>query len=280
MRQEKYLLGVERAESNEHSAAQIAMTRFFREKGSTTPGPDLEKSVVNLETGPLTVTFKPQDLFGPTKHITTYKNFFEVFSQNKQVKEVLPSLQSTEELSKFQDNPLGRGGGYGQWRLEKDEGALGDTALEASDLPVFGAINMGFVKNKGLNYYGDFHFLLKPSIRKRSAFTCSTTPPERRDMTLLLDDMRKRHKDNEILQIRDGTYSLVDIEVHVFGQIDLKQDVEAVYVPPQLNLVESDIRGTHDVFSPSLGMIKNVPDETVPEILRDLIPLRLAKRQG
>jgi hypothetical protein len=157
-----------------------------------------------------------------------------------------------------------RGPNYMRWRTEKDEREGRLDAVPYEDQQVFGAANPSFDKLKGgaanlpgtdygKNYYGESHFLLREDVRKRVAFVIrgmgTVNPVQRRDLLVLAHDMFKaggtklQYLDSLLLLAEKKDKTLLtgmDWEVHMYGGLDLRTDVEAVYLPDDM---EAGLKG-------------------------------------
>ncbi|MEM9687594.1 MAG: hypothetical protein AAF934_11835 [Bacteroidota bacterium] len=217
----------------------------------------------NLETWPITITTKAQDMVkGDGTLIDMYKPFFSLLQKEERLDKHLPKLE-TKTTIKIVKDVLGRGPDYAQERKEKDEQQIGfDSPLNLEDLPAMACINPRYEKNQGPNYYGDTHFVLDPKVRKRSAFSYATDSPERRSFYLLLNDILSKDL-NKFEQICKGKYELQDIEVHVYGNVDLKKDIIEFHLGDPNMLSSADIKSSKvkGIFSNSLINIKGNPTE-------------------
>jgi hypothetical protein len=245
-RQMEYLSGLdEDIGSEEETQANGRLVKYFTETLNK-PKPEAEKlvqdGVSHLKTQPITLTTKAQDMLDKSGGIIDeYKPFFSVFMHKSSLKTQLPNLGVEAEINLIED-ALGRGLDYGQYRMEKDDSQIGDAPLQVQDLPAMACVNFSFNKNPGPNYYGDTHFVLRPEVRQRAVLAYGTGAPERRSPILLLDDVLQRDP-AKLLQICTGTYAQQDIEVHVYGNIKLREDVQKFHVGNPNLLVDPDTRG-------------------------------------
>jgi hypothetical protein len=245
--QMEYLTDVEADGLKHENAAKERIIKYFTDKG-------LERSVAiekmnagvgNLSSWPITLTTKAQDMVKADNTVVdTYKPFFSIFQREEPINQYLPALQ-TDSTVKIVEDVLGRGLDYGQERKEKDEQQIGfDSPINVTDMPAMACINYAYIENKGSNYYGDTHFVLSPEVRKRSVFTYSTDCPERRSFFLVLDDMLAAGKGASMEQICAGGYALQDIEVHTYGNIDLRRDIIEFHLGNPNELEDADTRSS------------------------------------
>ncbi|WP_434686691.1 eCIS core domain-containing protein [Pseudanabaena minima] len=243
--QMEYLSDVEEKEGGEEAGAKQRIISYFTETKKLSKEEAIKtmnKGLSNLNDWPITLTTKSQDMLKSSGEVVdSYKPFFSVFEQEKRVKNYLPNLE-TDSTVKIVEDVLGRGLDYGQERKEKDEQQVGfDSPLSLTDLPAMSCINHAYQLNKGPNYYGDTHFVLNPTVRNRSVFAYGTACPERRSFILVLDDiLSKEPKSVEL--ICEGNYKAQDIEVHVYGNIELKKDITEFHLGNPNVLEDADTR--------------------------------------
>ncbi len=274
--QMEYLTDVEKEEGGQVDNAKSNIIKHFRTTGRLSTSKarkKMNKGVQNLQAWPITLTTKAQDMVkSDGKVIDTYKPFFSVFQKEKKVKEVLPNLE-TDATIKIVEDVLGRGLDYGQERREKDEQQVGfDSPLNLEDLPAMACINHQYQLSKGPNYYGDTHFVLDPAVRKRSVYSYGTDCPERRDYYLLLDDILQKDS-GKLDLICDGNYTQQDIEVHVYGNIELKKDIIEFHVGDPKTLTSADVLKGSDKIKPiatSTKAMKGTPEEKI-NVLKDML---------
>jgi hypothetical protein len=168
-----------------------------------------------------------------------------------------------------------RGRNYVRWRVEKDEAETGYHSLSAEDLPVFGALNPSWEKTRGgalggatvstetiaggqyktapygENYYGKNHLVLKEHCRPRAVFDARPAAQvrkiERTTVELVLADL-VRHFMWEFVDPLVNAQQNIDqivlhglnLEVHVFGGVDLRHDVKEIHL--QADLFREDFR--------------------------------------
>ncbi|HIK05445.1 MAG TPA: DUF4157 domain-containing protein [Trichormus sp. M33_DOE_039] len=252
-RQMEYLNTLDEKEvgSETEENTQEALIQYFIENKKLEREAAIEKvkaGVNYLTTKPVTVTTKTQDMLqSDGEIIDEYKPFFSIFMHEQSLDSVLPNLGVKTQVNIIED-VLGRGLDYGQYRMEKDESQIGDSPLQLRDLPVMSCVNFTFEKNQGPNYYGDTHFVLKPDVRQRAVLAYGTGAPERRSPILLLKDVLDRDP-AKMVQICDGTYSQYDIEVHIYGNIQLGKDIQNFHLGNPNALVDADKRGGQAVPS-------------------------------
>jgi hypothetical protein len=268
--QMEYLTDVEDEEGGQEAAAKERIISYFTETKKLDKEKAIEtmnEGISNLEKWPITLTTKSQDMLKSNGEIIdSYKPFFSVFEQEKRVDKYLPNLK-TDSTVKIVEDVLGRGLDYGQERKEKDEQQVGfDSPLSLTDLPAMSCINHAYELNQGPNYYGDTHFVLNPNVRKRSVFAYGTACPERRSFILVLDDILSKEPKSVDL-ICNGEYKLQDIEVHVYGNIELRKDIVEFHLGNPNALIDADTRG--GVNMPGM---KGTPTEKLKLLKTFLLP--------
>jgi hypothetical protein len=255
-RQYAYLRNLAKAEATKvgdsSSPQQTARTKVLehlrKEHGAASEEAAQEMlttALDNLNRAPITITFKAMNLFGdaskfandddPSQHV--YKQFFEAFSERINLGEHgVPGSEAA--ATRVTPNALDRGPDYGSWRREKDERAIANTGLSLYELPTFAAVR---TEKTQRNLYGDFHFELKQSVRRRATYSYGTGV-ERRDLTLVLADAVDHGgasaKDyiGGVLQNRIiGT----ELEIHIYGPVNFTEDVEVIHFPPTVDISTS-----------------------------------------
>ena len=291
--QMEYLTDVEGEEAGEEAAAKSRIVSHFTENGlkKRAATAKMNAGVRHLTTWPITITTKAQDMVKSDNSVVdVYKPFFSVFQKEERIDKFLPGL-TTDSTVEIVEDVLGRGLDYGQERKEKDEKQIGfDSPLSLTDLPAMACINHQYELTKGPNYYGDTHFVLDPKVRQRSVFTFGTDSPERRSFFLVLDDILAKDS-AKVDKICDGTYVLQDIEVHVYGNIDLRRDIIEFHLGDPNKLTAADVlKGSEKVKSMSsiIGSAQGTPEERLDmvktmltnEEMNELRDIWTKKKQG
>jgi hypothetical protein len=287
--QMEYLSNVETKEGGEEAAAKERIIKHFTDEGNerAVAIEKMNAGVQNLMNWPITLTTKSQDMLKADNSVVdTYKPFFSIFQKEERIDKYLPALHADSTVKIIED-VLGRGLDYGQERKEKDGQQIGfNSPISLTDMPAMACINYAYTKSKGPNYYGDTHFLLRPEVRKRSVFTYGTSCPERKSFFLVLNDMLSADKGGNMNKICEGDYGLQDIEVHIYGNIDLRRDIAAFHLGDPNVLEEADTRSAQNGLG-SRMIPGDSPTEKLmtiktmfPESFEDLKNIWIKKQKG
>ena len=174
-----------------------------------------------------------------------YKSIIEAQHSNEKSSDIIrPGMEgSIPALGRKGQGPMAnllkeRGPRYMRWRIDKDSRAEGDD-LPFHLYPVYGCLNYWDV-NKwgagGANYYGDIHFLLKPSVKSRCFYKFTDSGLKRKTLPGLFNDVILKNKVTAAIILGDllgagvGAHPTTRIEVVIPGGIDLLKDVMAIVV--------------------------------------------------
>jgi hypothetical protein len=218
----------------------------------------LAKAEEWFATAPLTITFKAADIFtGATPaHGTKYKAAQELRIREfnaAEMSEALGGKGTDESLSTPVSAETGRGQNYLRWRAEKDDIETRLSGLGATEQATFGAVNINFGKTGGFegdaSAYGESHLLLKPEVRERAVFNFNKTREPRAGATMIMYDMlHNRNGDDKgtpvdkkgfidaVVHNALGLDGIVhtnnlQLEVQIFGEVDMVKDVAAAHIP-------------------------------------------------
>jgi hypothetical protein len=209
----------------------------------------IDRVVDWLQNATITITFPADKMFagGPEPAWgTKYKPTAELHRSEVGSGELMGKEGTTFSLvgSDVGAYQAERGPNYMRWRRDKDAQLTKSAGFLPSELPSFGAINVSFdFSSGGTNYYGKTHFVLSPTIKQRSVFTAGSHGTERRSMLMLLADIPTskvpKYMNTLIHHALGGKVcgdeKAVDLEVHVYGDLDLSQEFDAVSVPTDLD---------------------------------------------
>lgn len=218
----------------------------------------LEATEAWFRTAPLTITFKAADAFaeGPEPVFgTRYKAAQEIATRQLKSAEVSELVRGEGVETGLNvvstTEPGSRGANYIRWRMEKDAIETQHRGLTRTEQATFGAVNINFEHTKGFEgssaAYGESHLVLKPEVRERAAFNFNKTRELRAGATMLIYDMNNnRNADSRStarLAFVDAMVHnalglagmrptpLLQLEVEIFGELDMVKDVQEVRVP-------------------------------------------------
>jgi hypothetical protein len=164
-----------------------------------------------------------------------------------------------------------RGKNYGRFRNWKDQAMTGNRGFADTELPSFAAVNINWPAHSsehaatyGVNSYGDTHFILrKANLWNRIVYTATDHGQPHRDIYLAFADFvvgtkasmshtglkatRRddvvRHIVNSLITRNLVTATVQCFEVQIFGELDVRKDVEKIAVAPSVSpIVLANIR--------------------------------------
>ena len=230
----------------------------------------LDKAKEWFKIAPLTITFKGDDTFakGPDPVWgTRYKAAQEIGTNalgRDQIGDLVGGSGEKGELNTPSNTGfVSRGINYLRWRVEKDDEETRHRELGRTEQAIFGAVNINFGKTGGFeadsSAYGESHMLLDGNIRDRVAFNFNKSRELRAGVTMLMYDMIHNKNVDDASSGKDRSMfvdaivhnalglpgivrtPMLQLEVEIFGELDMKQDVTSVRVPtPGRNNVQYD----------------------------------------
>jgi len=248
---------VPHGESRSPRAQVLAHFEKRYDLSTTEAGKVLAKVEEWFKTAPLTITFKAGDLFQqPTpKFGTRYMAAQEIGLRDfdaSRMSELVGGAGTGDALRTPSTTETGaRGVNYLRWRMEKDDAETRFSGLGPTEQAVFGAVNINFGKTRGFegdaSAYGESHLVLKDEVRERAVFNFNKTREPRAGATMILYDMlhdrngsgTKGEKHPFIDAMVHNALGLdgmvktshLQLEVQVFGELDMLKDVHEVRLP-------------------------------------------------
>lgn len=233
----------------------------------------MEKVEEWFAAAPLTITISGNGHFesGPApKYGSTYKTAQEIGIKNLDGDEIRDLVGADDDapldfdalnIVSNTDNTSARGRNYLRWRADKDRIETRNAGFTSREQAVFGAVNVNFNKThafEGQAYYGETHLKLKPEVRNRAAFNFNQNWSLRSGPTMLIHEMlhdkAKGEMRNDFIDAivhnalgLPGYVATPDlrIELEIFGEVDMLQDVEAVFIPAKQDEGLSDAARTN-----------------------------------
>jgi hypothetical protein len=271
-KQTEHLKGIEAEEASQ--AGQLGgieerivrtFVKFF-EMSADQARTVLEKIKTGLAAFPLTITVWADQWFGsgtPTGSQTQFRPATRLTKKKKE-SDIFGGKGGTQEIEHSgpfdikQDVAKERGHQYLQFRKWKDNLMTSLVEMSASEMPTFGAVNVGWESTRGggdeygKNYFGNLHYLLKKDrVADRTVYTATDHGKPRRNILLAFADLvlggsLTGLKDtarlmNIVPQIinavtnRDPLMADLQFEIQIFGTVDIKEDVERIYAHSSVN---------------------------------------------
>ena len=218
----------------------------------------LAKTEQWFQSAPLTITFFGNDNFGkgPTPAFGTgYIAAQEIGTKElggEQLSELVGGKGSEDGLNAPSvTGEAARGTNYLRWRVEKDAEETGHRGLTRTEQARFGGVNINFEKTKGFegdsSSYGESHLVLKQDVRDRALFNFNKTRELRGEATMIMYDMLHDKNSFDPTQPKTGYIDamvhnalglpglaftkLLQLEVEIFGEVDMLKDVAEVRMP-------------------------------------------------
>lgn len=291
-KQYNYIRGVIRDDQEGKDEALDNTTQVFMKRYGLTQ-PQAEKTIDNcirwLADVPVTITFPAASLFkgGPVPSKgTTYTNVAQNTAKQKDLGSMLGprGKRDTDQVTTYDVDGAWRGPNYMRWRRDKDENQTGQRGLSRDEMASFGALNINYetTGGGGENYYGKCHFVLNDEVKARSTYSFGTDTPERRDFGRLLGDIASKpgkvatldtivnncHKLGQAyLAYRSKLDLQTELEVHIYGALDIAKDVKAISMP-----MDFDVELTRHMteFASDNGIeIRKYDPGAIPEMSQD-----------